>query len=147
MDERGWTYKFDFISGTYSLVKRLGSKGTTIVSSNKREEEFLIGLANKKVVCIDVEAPSNTSLVGTLTGHKHEIKVIGFHPSSTTAFTASVDSLIVWDTNNWQRVRTLSSGSGIVDALFTPTGDLLLVLFRNKTIVGWDTSSFDIKVG
>ena len=52
----------------------------------------------------------------------------------------------MWDTNNWQRVRTLSSGSGIVDALFTPTGDLLLVLFRNKTIVGWDTSSFDIKV-
>ena len=145
-DERGWTYKFDMVGGTYSLLKRLGSRGTAMAASSKREEEVLVGLGSKKVACIDTEAPEQASTLSTLSGHRHDINAVSFHPVTSTAFTCSVDALVLWHTETWQKLRTLGAGSGIVDAAFTPSGEMLLVLFRNKSIVGWDTESFDTKV-
>ena len=60
--------------------------------------------------------------------------------------TSSVESLAVWNLKEWKKIRSLGAGSGVIKSVFTPDGNILLIAFRDDSIIGWSTESFEIVV-
>ena len=108
--------------------------------STLRKSELFVASRDGKIRCFDIDS---RRLLKTLTGHRHAVTAISFHPFKALMTTSSVESLSVWDLKKWKKIRTLGAGSGVVTSNFTPDGKLLLIAFRDDSILGWSTSDFE----
>ena len=57
---------------------------------------------------------------------------------------AAGDSVILWDTTNWTRYRTLNAGPGVEAAEFVGS-EWIAVLFRDDSLMMWHIKTFQVK--
>jgi len=144
VDERGTIYLMKLFAGHHSILNRnklAGQRGLQVTFSPTLPREFCVSSQDHSVsVC----STDDEDRVHRLTGHNHDIVSLSYHPSWSILVTASTDKLIVWETNMWVKKKTLGGGKGIVQATFSPRGDLILVAFKDGTIVGWGAHSYEV---
>eukprot|EP00516_Mucochytrium_quahogii_P000444 CAMPEP_0203751130 /NCGR_PEP_ID=MMETSP0098-20131031/5251_1 /ASSEMBLY_ACC=CAM_ASM_000208 /TAXON_ID=96639 /ORGANISM=" , Strain NY0313808BC1" /LENGTH=1221 /DNA_ID=CAMNT_0050640713 /DNA_START=57 /DNA_END=3719 /DNA_ORIENTATION=- len=147
VDEFGQLRAFRIVGGGYRNLRKLGSRGTALAFSPTISKEVIVGLANRMAVRVDVDTVAGEDYsLKTLSGHSHPIISIAYHPTRLLVATASTERLILWDATKWTRKKSLGGGSGIVQTKFTPRGDLVLVAFRDSSIVGWGAHDFQVLV-
>ena len=139
-DSRGNVYIFRLTKNRYERLQSIGTSVTSMCFSTLRKSELFVASRDGKIRCFDIDS---RRLLKTLTGHRHAVNSISFHPFKALMTTSSVESLSVWDLKQWKKVRTLGAGSGVVTSSFTPDGKLLLIAFRDDTVLGWSTDSFE----
>ena len=139
-DSRGNVYVFRLTKNRYERLQSIGTAVTSMCFSTLRKSELFVASRDGRIRCFDIDS---RRLLKTLTGHKHAVNSISFHPFKALMTTSSVESLSVWDLKAWKKVRTLGAGSGVVTSTFTPDGKLLLIAFRDDTVLGWSTEDFD----
>ena len=127
-------------------LAEFGPGGIHVAFSPASENLVLCSYQDRTVRGFDCETGED---IATLKGHKQLIQKISFHPSGNSVATVSRDRLVLWDCATWEKKKILGGGSGIVDAQFSPVGDLLLVAFRglsseDASIIGWGAQSFDV---
>jgi hypothetical protein len=139
-DSRGNVYIFRLTKNRYERLQAIGTAVTAMCFSTLRKSELFVASRDGKIRCFDIDS---RRLLKTLTGHRHAVTAISFHPFKGLMTTSSVESLSVWDLKKWKKVRTLGAGSGVVTSTFTPDGKLLLIAFRDDSILAWSTDSFE----
>ena len=164
VDEKGSAYLFHLLSPKkigISLACELQSKGACIRFNPQRADQFLVATQDKRIACFSREGGVYQE-TNTLQGHKRVVHSIAFHVTLNIVATASLERLIVWNTTTWKRVKCLGGGTGIIQAEYTPKGDLILVAFKNNyksarakaeeptlagcAIIGWGAQSFEMLV-
>jgi hypothetical protein len=133
-------YIFRLTKNRYERLQAIGTQVTSMCFSTLRKSELFVASRDGKICCFDIDS---RRLLKTLTGHRHAVNSISFHPFKALMTTSSVESLSVWDIKQWKKVRTLGAGSGVVTSTFTPDGKLLLIAFRDDTVLGWSTKKFE----
>ncbi|GBG34695.1 TBC1 domain family member 31 [Hondaea fermentalgiana] len=145
--ERGDVYVLQTLSGSYRRVKRLGARPTSLaVAPSGTPREALVGLDGARgAVCLALEDTDEDPK--RLGGHASTVTSVAYHPTRAVAATASAERVILWDTASWKRVKSLGGGGlGIADVAFTPRGDMVLVAFRDGSVMGWGAHDFELLV-
>ena len=122
-------------------LQNVGTAVSSMCFSTLRKSELFVACGNGKVLCFDIDS---RRLLKTLSSHRHPVHTISFHPFKALMTTSSVESLAVWDLKHWKKIRSLGAGSGVIKSIFTSDGNSLLIAFRDDSIIGWSTDTFEI---
>jgi hypothetical protein len=140
-DSRGNVYIFRLTKNRYERLQNVGTAVSSMCFSTLRKSELFVACGNGKVLCFDIDS---RRLLKTLASHRHPVHTISFHPFKALMTTSSVESLAVWDLKQWKKIRSLGAGSGVIKSIFTPDGNALLIAFRDDSVIGWSTVTFEI---
>jgi hypothetical protein len=140
-DSRGNVYIFRLTKNRYERLQNVGTDVSCLCFSTLRKSELFVACGNGKVLCFDIDS---RRLLKTLASHRHPVHTISFHPFKALMTTSSVESLAVWDLKQWKKIRSLGAGSGVIKSIFTPDGNTLLIAFRDDSVIGWSTDTFEI---
>lgn len=88
------------------------------------------------------------ALVGTLRGHRSPADCISVQSQrGSLVLTASRDCVILWDSRDWTRFRTLHHGPDVENAQFSffphQQASVIGACFDNDTILFWNLASFE----
>ena len=127
----------------YALIRHIGVPALACAFNPKQKTELLISCQDSLIRCLDIETQT---LVSTLKGHESPPFSISFQKHGHLVLTAASDSVILWDTRDWTRFRTLNAGPGAQHAMFTgEKSRLIAVLFRDNAVMVWNLDSFQVK--
>eukprot|EP00633_Aureoumbra_lagunensis_P003719 CAMPEP_0197302380 /NCGR_PEP_ID=MMETSP0890-20130614/51010_1 /TAXON_ID=44058 ORGANISM="Aureoumbra lagunensis, Strain CCMP1510" /NCGR_SAMPLE_ID=MMETSP0890 /ASSEMBLY_ACC=CAM_ASM_000533 /LENGTH=291 /DNA_ID=CAMNT_0042781965 /DNA_START=84 /DNA_END=956 /DNA_ORIENTATION=+ len=75
--------------------------------------------------------------------HSDAVNALAFSPDGSILASGSKDNTVmIWDTKNGNRIRTLSDHSGSIEALaFSPDGSILASGSTDKTVMIWGTKN------
>ena len=145
IDQRGNLYLFDLESGKFELLARIGISGTALEFGRFRSHEIYVGLSDTSIQSyntISQQVPMK------LNGHGKSFPCLHLssHPKKPYLLSAASNSIIMWETNDWKRKRVLSGVKGltVIQGLFDPTGDMIVALFDDATIVMWNLDTFSV---
>ncbi|CAK4141263.1 unnamed protein product [Aphanomyces euteiches] len=138
VDEKGRVFAFFPLRNRYALVCHLGTPALECAFSPQQRTELLVTCEDLTVRCVDVHSKT---LVSTLRGHRQIPTCVAFQRPGQLALTASADAVIMWDSANWSRFRTLNAGPGVEAAQFVGNGELVAVCFKDDSILMWELST------
>ncbi|RHZ10056.1 hypothetical protein DYB31_003206 [Aphanomyces astaci] len=142
VDEKGRVFAFFPLRNRYSLVCHLGTPALECAFSPQQRTELLVTCEDMTVQCVNV---ATKALVSTLRGHRQVPTCVSFQQPGQLALTASADAVIMWDSANWSRFRTLNAGPGVEAAQFVGNGELVAVCFRDDSILMWELSTLALQ--
>ncbi|OQS06911.1 hypothetical protein THRCLA_01053 [Thraustotheca clavata] len=142
VDEKGRVFAFFPTRNRYSLVCHLGTAAIECAFSPEQRGELLITCEDCTVRCVNVQSKV---LISTLRGHRHAPRCVSFQRPGKLALTASADAVILWDSTEWTRFRTLNAGPGVEAASFIGNGELVAVCFRDDSILMWELSTLALQ--
>ncbi|EQC35214.1 hypothetical protein SDRG_07443 [Saprolegnia diclina VS20] len=142
VDEKGRVFAFFPTRNRYALVCHLGTPALECAFSPHQRAELLVTCEDLTVRCVNVQTKV---LVSTLRGHRHVPTCVSFQRPGQLALTASADAVILWDSADWSRFRTLNAGPGVQAAQFVNNGELVAVCFRDDSILMWELSTLALK--
>ncbi|KDO19862.1 hypothetical protein SPRG_14892 [Saprolegnia parasitica CBS 223.65] len=142
VDEKGRVFAFFPTRNRYALVCHLGTPALECAFSPQQRAELLVTCEDLTVRCVNVQTKV---LVSTLRGHRHVPTCVSFQRPGQLALTASADAVILWDSADWSRYRTLNAGPGVQAAQFVSNGELVAVCFRDDSILMWELSTLALK--
>jgi len=122
-----WKFEQSFTDHAHSGSIRAVAASSDLIASGGTDEVVRIFSAKKRVD------------VGTLFQHQGTITHIAFF-QDTHMFTSSADGTIcVWDTRNWECLKTLRGHKGSVLSFSVhPSGKMLLSVSKDKTLRTWN---------
>lgn len=139
-DEKGHVFIFNVKTNRYSLIHHLGIPSLACAFSPNKNNELIITCENTLVKVLNIQTHTLTS---TLKGHRCPATNISVQEYGHLALTASRDSVILWDSNDWTRFRTLHHGPDVEFASFAfPKSTAVAACFDNETILFWNLQSF-----
>lgn len=139
-DKRGHLYILYLELNRFSLVGREapGPAPGALCFTQRRHEEVLCAAKNI-VRAFDADTHRNTAV---LQGHRREVRTVSASGPSGLVLTQSSDHTILWDVMNWTQRRSLQAlAAPMVEARFSPVGDLCAVLFRDSRVSIWRTTT------
>eukprot|EP00937_MAST-01D_sp_MAST-1D-sp2_P004524 g4524.t1 len=139
VSQHGQVFALFVRQNRFECIKHIGVAPTSIVASSLRNYEFLVGFADGSVRCFDVGAPA---VISTLSGHKGAVMHVDVHRDGEYALTASRESVILWNTSTWERVRVLGGGVGMAQSSFV--GDSVSVYFLDGTFMAWSVETLEL---
>ncbi|KAF0717746.1 Aste57867_2115 [Aphanomyces stellatus] len=142
VDEKGRVFAFFPQRNRYSLVCHLGTPALECAFSPQQRTELLVTCEDLTVRCVNVQTKT---LVSSLRGHRQIPTCVSFQRPGQLALTASADAVIMWDSANWSRFRTLNAGPGVEAAQFVGNGELVAVCFRDDSILMWELSTLALQ--
>mmetsp|Transcript_548 Transcript_548/g.1392 ORF Transcript_548/g.1392 Transcript_548/m.1392 type:complete len:1117 (-) Transcript_548:95-3445(-) len=150
---RGDLFAIHALSGAFRRLSSLAPRPDVIaIAPGANPREILVGLqAANGALRIPIseydDGEGATQDSAELRGHSSTVCSVAYHPSGSLAATASAERVILWETENWRRVKSLGGGGlGVVQVVFTGRGDLVLVAFRNGSVLGWGAHEFELLV-
>ncbi|ETV98368.1 hypothetical protein H310_09059 [Aphanomyces invadans] len=142
VDEKGRVFAFFPLRNRYALVCHLGTPALECAFSPVQRTELLVTCEDMTVRCVNVQTKA---LVSTLRGHRQVPTSVSFQLPGQLALTASADAVIMWNSANWSRFRTLNAGPGVEAAQFAGNGELVAVCFRDDSILMWELSTLALQ--
>jgi WD40 repeat protein len=138
----GALYAFYLARNKFDMVE-LGSCVLAIASSKHRDGEVLLGLSNGSAVCVQMRTQTR---VCSLNDHSGPVNHVDFECHGNLALTGSSDSVILWNADNWTRLRTLGGHSSVLQAGFYGAGfSECVALLSNSHIFMWDLQHYQMK--
>ncbi|OQR83047.1 hypothetical protein ACHHYP_15167 [Achlya hypogyna] len=142
VDEKGRVFAFFPTRNRYALVCHLGTPVVACAFSPQQRAELLVTCEDGSVRCVNV---ATKALVSTLRGHRQVPSCVSFQRPGQLALTSSRDAVILWDSADWTRFRTLNAGPGVEAAQFVGHGELVAVCFCDDSILMWELSSLALQ--
>lgn len=100
----------------------------------------------KSVVCLDTHKGEEVAALAD--EHRHPVFAVSVHPSRPLLLTVSTDCAVLWDSERWTKIRVLGGSGGsfaVGAAQFAAGGRLVAALFRDDSILLWDTDTFAMR--
>lgn len=144
VDQRGTVYAFHLLTNRYSLVARAGSRPTAACFSRRNAQEVVVAFADASVRGYDTD---QCALSFSLKEHAGAVTRLAFSANGRYAATVSRDRVVLWDTQRWNKVRSMNvKGDPVGAARFLPGSDGLVTSFsRRGALVVWDLPALSIR--
>mmetsp|Transcript_7554 Transcript_7554/g.14056 ORF Transcript_7554/g.14056 Transcript_7554/m.14056 type:complete len:1248 (+) Transcript_7554:1420-5163(+) len=139
-DTKGAITQVNISSNRYSVIARGCNTTTALSVVPTQPEEIIVALSNRSLQVFQL----NGRNVATLKGHRSPVTSFHFNVLRKLILSQSSDCVIIWDTANWTKVRTIQSQSSpFVSAKFTADNQSLLTSFQDGSIYQWSIGKFD----
>lgn len=70
---------------------------------------------------------------------------LSIHPSKPLAISTSASESVLWNTEEWERIRVLvGPGTGVQQTSFSPDGVCIIAAFSDGSIFFWTIDSFSL---
>lgn len=141
-DQRGHVYIFDFSKNKFWTVARTGVSASALHFNTVRRRELVVCLSDCSVHCYNIDT---CVLIAKLPiFHNSPPNSVAIHPTKPLAMTTSSTESILWDTESWERLRVLTSQSGVQQTCFSSDGTCIIAAFNDGSIFFWTISSFSL---
>jgi hypothetical protein len=137
----GSLYAFYLQRNKFNVVE-IGSCALAIACSKRNDGEVLLGLSNGTAVCVQMRTQARVCTLN----HSGPVSHVDFECHGHLALTGSSDSVILWNSDNWTRIRTLGGHSGVLQAGFFGAPSEYVALLSNNRIFMWDLQHYQMKV-
>nr|KAJ3421654.1 TBC1 domain member 31 [Polyrhizophydium stewartii] len=143
-DQRGHIFAADFVQNRFWVVARTGVAATAICFNAVRRREVIVALADRSIQCYNID---NCQLIAKLPPmHMATPHHISVHPTRPLAITTSNTEAILWDTEDWERKRVMTSPTARVQqASFSHDGVSIIAAFEDGSIFFWTIDTFSLQ--
>ncbi|CBY15935.1 unnamed protein product [Oikopleura dioica] len=134
-DSRGDILHLNVKTNRWKVIKNLKPSPCSIEFALKRRDEFLVGLTDSQVKCMNTKG----ELVSIMGGHESVVNQIRVSPDGTHAITISSEKAQMWNLSTFEHLRTLAvkPDCPMVDIRFIDAELTTLTAFADSSLFIW----------
>ena len=134
-DSRGDILHLNVKTNRWKVITNLKPSPCSIEFALKRRDEFLVGLTDSQVKCLNTRG----ELVSIMGGHESVVNQIRVSPDGTHAITISSEKAQMWNLSTFEHLRTLAvkPDCPMVDIRFIDAELTMLTAFADSSLFLW----------
>jgi hypothetical protein len=139
-DSKGAITQINVSANRYAVIARGCNQATALAVVPSHPEEVIVALSNRSLQVFQLNGRS----VVTLKGHRSAVTSFDCNVVRKMLLSQSADSVIIWNTANWTKVRTLhTQHSHFAAAKFSADSQAVVTAFEDGSVYQWNIGKFD----